>query len=580
MSLSKNSQQQLQLELSEVLMAEDLPRELEVFFTFASELFCVIGVDGYLKRFNPALTEILGYSAEEIIVQPFFNFVHPEDREQTFASVKKLDFKTAIVKWENRYLCRDGSYKWLEWKAKSSTTRGLFYAFARDITQFRQLEHQLLWQNKHDILTGLYNRNEFEKQVTEVIASSQANSSSHALCYLDLDQFKVVNDICGHVGGDELLLQLTGLMKKLIRSSDILARLGGDEFGILLKRCSLHEAEKIANSIRTLIQEFRFSCQGNTFTLGVSIGLVLIDRDSRNFSSLLSAVDAACYAAKKKGRNRVFVYRHDDRELVRQRGERQWISRITHALEENRFCLYCQKIISLKENDNQEHYEILLRLLDEEGKLVPPMAFIPAAENYDLMPAIDCWVISTFFARYSHYCQLQRSKSINLNNCNTEVIYTINLSGASINSDRFLSFLQEQFDLYSISPSTICFEITETVAIANLTKAAEFIRELKQLGCLFALDDFGSGMSSLAYLKNLPVDFLKIDGSFVKNILDDPVDSATVDCFNQIGHVMNIQTIAEFAENKPIIDKLRELGVDYAQGYGIGKPYPLSFTQD
>ena len=580
MTLSKNSQKQLQLELSEVLRTEDLPKELEIFFNLASELFCVIGVDGYLKRFNPALNQVLGYSTREIIAQPFFNFVHPEDRAQTFASIKKLDRNTPIVKWENRYLCRDGSYKWLEWRAKLSTSKiGLIYAFARDITQFRQLEYQLLWQNKHDVLTGLYNRNEFEQQVIKAIASSQESSLSHALCYLDLDQFKVVNDICGHVGGDELLLQLTVLMKQLIHSSDILARLGGDEFGILLKQCSLDEAEKIANSIRTLIQEFRFSWEGKIFTLGVSIGLVPIDRDSRNFSSLLSAVDAACYAAKKQGRNRVFVYRHDDRELARQRGERQWISRITHALEENRFCLYCQKIISLKENDNKEHYEILLRLLDEAGKLVPPMAFIPAAENYDLMPAIDRWVISTFFASYSNYCQSQPSQGAILCNWNSDVIYTINLSGASINSDRFFSFLQEQFTRYSISPRTICFEITETVAIANLTKAAEFIRELKQLGCLFALDDFGSGMSSLAYLKNLPVDFLKIDGSFVKNIIDDPVDSATVDCFNQIGHVMNMKTIAEFVENKPIIDKLRELGVDYAQGYGIGKPYPLSFTK-
>ena len=579
MTFSKNSQQQLQLELSEAVSIK-FSRELEIFLNLSSELFCVIGADGYLKQFNESFLKILGYSTQELVAKPFLSFVHQEDRAQTLAIIEKLDHNTSIIHWENRHLCQDGSYKWLEWKAKSDNTKGLIYACARDITQSRQLEHQLFWQTKHDTLTGLYNRQEFEAQVTEAILTSKGNASQHTLCYLDLDQFKVVNDTCGHVGGDELLRQLTILTKKLIRSSDILARLGGDEFGILLKQCSLDEAEIIANTIRTLIQEFRFSWEENIFTLSVSIGLVSIDEDSHNFGSVLSAADAACYAAKEKGRNRVFVYRHDDRELTKQREERQWVTRINRALEEDRFCLYCQKIISLKDNNRKEHYEILLRLLNKEGKLVPPMAFIPAAENYDLMPAIDRWVIATFFAAYSNHCQNQTVNNLKSANFQREMIYTINLSGASINSDLFFSFLKEQFTLYPISPSTICFEITETAAISNLAKAADFIDELKQLGCLFALDDFGSGMSSLAYLKNLPVDFLKIDGSFVKNILDDPVDHATVDCFNRIGHVMNMQTIAEFVENEPIIEKLRKLGVDYAQGYGIDKPKPLSFKVD
>ena len=261
---------------------------------------------------------------------------------------------------------------------------------------------------------------------------------------------------------------------------------------------------------------------------------------------------------------------------VKQRGDKQWISRITQALKEDRFCLYCQKIISLQEHEPKEHYEILLRLLDEEDKLVPPMAFIPDAEQYNLMPAIDRWVIATFLANYSNYCQDRLDKDVELGDKNAEVIYTINLSGASINSDRFLSFVREQFTLFSISPSTICFEITETFAVSNLTKVAEFINDLKQLGCLSALDDFGGG-ESITYLKRLSVDFLKIDGNLIKNIMDDPVDSTTVDCFNRIGHGMSMKTIAKFAENQPIIDKLRQLGVDYAQGYGIGQPYPLAF---
>ena len=579
MTLSKNSQQPFQLEFSESLSIK-FPRELEIFFHLSSELFCVLGLDGYLKQLNKSFLQILGYSPKELVTQPFSSFVHEEDLAKTLEIIEQLGQSTSVIHWENRYICQDGSCKWLEWRATSDLEKGLIYACARDLTQSRLLEHQLFWQTKHDTLTGLYNRKEFEAQVTEAILTSKGNTSQHTLCYLDLDQFKVVNDTCGHIGGDELLRQLTILTKKLIRSSDILARLGGDEFGILLKKCSLDEAEIIANTIRTLIQEFRFSWEENIFTLSVSIGLVSIDRDSHNFSSVLSAADAACYAAKKKGRNRVFVYHHDDRELARQREERQWVTRINRALEEDRFCLYCQKIVSLKENDRKEHYEILLRLLDKEGKLVPPMAFIPAAENYDLMPAIDRWVIATFFAAYSNYCQARNINTLKSANFQKEMIYTINLSGASINSDLFFSFLKEQFALYPISPSTICFEITETAAISNLAKAADFINELKQLGCLFALDDFGSGMSSLAYLKNLPVDFLKIDGSFVKNILDDPVDHATVDCFNRIGHVMNMQTIAEFVENEPIIEKLRKLGVDYAQGYGIDKPKPLSFEVD
>lgn len=588
MNLSKNEPQQLQLELPQALNLT-LSKELEIFFHLASELFCVIGEDGYLQQFNQSFINILGYSRQELLTEPFLSFVHEKDRVLTRRAINQLDRHTPVTSWKNRYLCKNRTYKWLEWKAQLNTTQGVIYACARDITQSHQLEDRLFWQTKHDTLTGLYNRQEFEIQVRETILASKQSGIHNALCYLDLDQFKVVNDICGHAGGDELLQQLTNLIKKSIRPADILARLGGDEFGILLKQCSLEEAKTIADDIRSLIKQFRFSWEEKIFNLSVSIGLVAINRDSHNFSTVLSAADAACYAAKEKGRNQVFVYRHDDRELSRQRGERQWVARITRALEEDRFRLYCQKIISLKDGKNQEYYEILLRLLDRDGKLVLPMAFIPAAENYDLMPAIDRWVIATFFAAYSDHCvsptppmkhRFLRGHSTGnskLADCCPDKIYTINLSGASINSDSFFSFLKEQFALHSISPRNICFEITETTAICNLAKAAEFIAELKELGCLFALDDFGSGMSSLAYLKNLPVDFLKIDGSFVKNMLDDPVDHATVDCFNRIGHVMNMKTIAEFVENELVIEKLQKLGIDYAQGYGIEQPKPLFF---
>ena len=438
----------------------------------------------------------------------------------------------------------------------------------RDNTQSRSLAHQLSWQTTHDTLTKLVNRRGFEQHLAKAIASAQ--ETQHALCYLDLDQFKVVNDTCGHVAGDELLRQVSVLLRQRVRSTDILARLGGDEFGILLYQCTLQKAEQIVHSLQNLIQNFRFTWDGKTFTIGVSIGLVAIDHGSQDVNSLLGAADVACYAAKDKGGNYIQVYRAEDQELARQRGERQWILKINAALEENRFCLYCQKIAPVTAAFGDEHCEVLLRMLDEEGGLVPPMAFIPAAERYNLMPVIDQWVIRTFFASYTQHLGEELRH-------HPRRVYTINLSGASVNHSQFLDFLKEQFAQYPIPPQSICFEITETTAVTNLRQAAQLIRELNQLGCRFALDDFGSGMSSLAYLKNLPVDYLKIDGSFVKNITSDQVNYALVECFNRVGQVMGMKTIAEFVENEATLEMLRSLGVDYAQGYGIAKPCPLAF---
>ena len=545
---------------------------LEPFFDLSVDLLCIVAKDGYFKQINAAFKQTLGYSETELIEQPMLSFIHPEEQNYTLEAIEKLTQGIATtIKIENRCRCPNNSYKWLQWKITIVEPEQLLYAVARDITQSRQLVDRLSWQAQHDVLTGIYNRNGFEQKVREAIASAQENSEHHALCYLDIERFKVINDICGYIAGDELLRQITNILKQRVRSSDILARIGGDEFGLLLKQCPLETAEKIAYNLSSLIQEIPFTWQDKSFSIGVSIGVVAIDENISSFSEILNAADTACYTAKEKGSNSIQLYRLDDQELIKHRGERHWISRINLALQENRFRLYCQKISPLQDKFGIEHYEILLRLLDEQGNLVPPMSFIPAAERYNLMPAIDRWVIKTFFATYQQYCYNQV-----LSQC--KVIYTINLSGASINSDSFFNFLKEQFAQYDIAPETICFEITETAAIANLTTAAQFIHELKELGCSFALDDFGSGMSSLAYLKNLPVDYLKIDGNFVKNIVNDPIDRATVECFNRIGHVMNIQTIAEFVENDDIIHQLKELGVDYAQGYGISKPCPLYFN--
>jgi diguanylate cyclase (GGDEF)-like protein/PAS domain S-box-containing protein len=534
---------------------------------------------GKIQYFNPVAEQLTGWRANEVKGIPLtkiFKIVNEVTREPVENPVEQVLREDRIAGLANHtiLIARDGTEYAIDDSAapirdRNGKTIGAVLVF-HDVTQSRQLARQLSWQASHDTLTGLVNRREFERQLIEAIADAKNGDRQHALCYLDLDQFKVVNDTCGHIAGDELLRQVTALLQKRVRSTDILARLGGDEFGLLFYQCPLSQARQIAETLRQIVQDFRFIWGGKTFTIGASIGLVAIDADAKDLNDVLSAADAACYAAKGNGRNCIRVYRTDDRDLVRQRGERQWIARITQALEENRFRLHCQKIVSVPRGSRKCHYEVLLRLVDEIGELVSPMAFIPAAERYDLMPAIDRWVINTFFASYERYCQENPDSFAGL--------YAINLSGTSVNNPQFFDFLAEQLTRYNICPQTICFEITETTAIANLDRAAKLISSLKELGCCFALDDFGNGMSSLAYLKNLPIDYLKIDGSFVKNVASDRIDYVMVESFNQIAHAMGIQTIAEFVENKAILRKLQEIGVDYAQGYGIAKPRPCMFN--
>ena len=427
------------------------------------------------------------------------------------------------------------------------------------------LVERLRYQASYDVLTGLYNRREFERQAERMISITQAGKGEHALCFMDLDQFKVVNDTCGHLAGDEMLRQLGQLLLDTVRPGDTLARLGGDEFGVLIESCTLNQAQRVAGTLQKAIRDFQFFWEGRSFRIGVSIGLIAITETTPSLTELLQQADSACYMAKDLGRNRIQVYRPDDTQMLARMGDMQWVARINQALDDDRFCLYAQPIVPL-DGASDKHYEILLSMIDERGGIVPPSAFLPAAERFELMNKLDNWVVEQVFEfMASHPAFVEQIQFI-----------SINLSGQSLTNGDILGSIITKIGESRIDASKFCFEVTETTAISNLRSATSFISALKGLGCGFALDDFGSGLSSFGYLKNLSVDYLKIDGMFVKDMVEDSIDRAMVKSINEIGHVMGMKTIAEFVENDEIKGMLREIGVDYAQGYGIGKPQPFT----
>jgi diguanylate cyclase (GGDEF)-like protein/PAS domain S-box-containing protein len=432
----------------------------------------------------------------------------------------------------------------------------------QDVSQSRRLTKQLSYQASHDALTGLYNRRMFEEQLQAVLLNVQEEERHHALCYIDLDQFKIVNDTCGHMAGDELLRQIAILLQDCIREVDTLARLGGDEFGVLLENCNLSQASQVADKIRQEVKEYRFGWEDRSFEIGASIGVVSISSDNVDMASILSAADLACYAAKDMGRNRVHIYEPTDAVLAERHGQMHWASRIVDAIEKNHFVLYQQPEISINPEIKSKHIEILIRMKSPDGMLIAPDSFIPAAERYHLMPKIDRWVISHVF----------EAMAKNAVNEGESRVVAINLSGLTLVDEDLLEYILATQHRYGIDLKEVCFEITETAAISNLAKATQFMNELKKEGCQFALDDFGSGLSSFAYLKNMPVDYIKIDGAFVVDMVSDPIDRAMVEAITRLGHVMKIKTIAEWVENQQTLDMLQEIGVDFVQGYHIGKP--------
>lgn len=482
----------------------------------------------------------------------------------TEAPVLLVDKSMVLERRDGETLSIEGTVAQL--RDREGRRAGSVVAF-RDVSKWRQLTALLSHQATHDALTGLVNRSEFERRLQSAI-DSQEREYTHSLLYLDLDQFKVVNDTSGHIAGDQLLKQLAHVLRGHLRGSDTLARLGGDEFGVLLEKCPSGQALQIADKLRHAVAEFAFTWSEHTFSVGVSIGQVAFRAGEMTLGEVLSKADQACYLAKDLGRNRVHSYQPGDEELARRHGEMQWVGTLRKALKEDRFVLYEQPIFDLHDATAAPHFEVLLRMNDDSGELVLPMAFIPAAERYNLMPAIDRWVIATVFSTLGRRIRLQPGGS--------QCLYAINLSGSSVSDARLAEFVREQLALHGVPGHCVCFEMTETVAIGNLARTVHLMEDLKRLGCRFSLDDFGSGMSSFAYLRQLPVDYLKIDGVFVRDIAEDAVDHAMVAAIHQIGHLMGLKSIAEFVESDVVAEKLRAIGVDYGQGNGLGIPYPFA----
>ncbi len=451
----------------------------------------------------------------------------------------------------------------LELRCNAVKGGGLVTSFT-DITETHLLSEQLSYQARHDALTGLINRREFEHILHELIITSTYSEQTHVMCYLDLDQFKLINDTCGHQAGDELLRQLSKQLLATIRQSDTLARLGGDEFGLLLAFCSLEQAVNIAEKIREAVEAFRFLWEGNVFTVGVSIGVVLIEKT--DVKTVLSAADAACYSAKDRGRNQVYVYSDDDLSILQRHDHMQWAARLRQTLDDDQFVLYQHSIEPIKPMQvDRQRYEILLRIQDEQGNVSPPSQFLSAAERFDLAMLVDQFVLR----KTLEWLAADPLHTKKLAMC------TINLSGQTVANEKSSENIITLFSETRVDPGLICFEITETAAISNLPNAISLINELKGLGCHFALDDFGSGLSSFGYLKTLPVDYLKIDGSFVRDISNDEVDYAMVKNINEIGKIMGLNTIAEYVENERVLSQLRGIGVDFVQGYFLSKPEML-----
>lgn len=441
---------------------------------------------------------------------------------------------------------------------------------ANDVTELRALNQQLGYQASHDALTDMFNRREFERRLEKSLSRVGRGDAASALLYLDLDQFKLINDTCGHAAGDQLLAEVARLLKESVASGDVLARLGGDEFGVLLQRANPGDAVAVGERLRERIETFVFAWEQRNFSLSASIGVVMLDHAGQSLREVLSQADQACYMAKERGRNRVQLYTQSDADTLRRHSEMEWVNRVREALRDNRMELFYQLIEPTRppKRPAGAHLELLVRMRDEDGRQIQPGAFIPAAERFGLMPMVDRWVVETALANFAQ---------LHPDGAGVELC-AINLSGLTVDDHAFADHVLALLERYPVPPHKLCFEITETVAVGNMARVVAFMQRLRQVGCRFALDDFGAGAASFGYLKNLPIDILKIDGSFIRNLESDPVSYSIVRAVTDIGHQIGLEVVAEWVGSERSRELLKGVGVDFVQGFGIHQPEPTPLS--
>ncbi len=555
-------------------VSQRLHARIKITFDAISDAIITTLEDGTIESLNPAAERLIG--AHEVDIEsrylpdlfPIFDqesekkIIHPI--EEVMQSKKPTTQLKPVLLTQYSKSKLAIIYTVSPILNKQQELTGVVWVF-HDMTEQIKLQKEVNYKALHDELTGLWNRYAFKQKLIRLQSDSDAFDSKHALMYLDLDQFKIVNDTAGHIAGDELLKQITYELSLLIRKSDTLARLGGDEFGLLCENCDTEHVLLMAEKIRAMIEEFQFNWEEKIFKIGVSIGVVLISKEN-NLIDVMGKADMACYKAKENGRNRVYLYKENDKELKNRINEMSWISKIETALREDNFVLYSQKIFAISNDEKiKDYHEILIRMKNDKGDVVYPDAFIPAAERFGLMWKIDQFVID----RTYDWLEKQPIGSVKL---------SINLSGQSLGNENFLHYIEKKVTQYPHLNPFIIFEITETATIYNLRVAQDFMEKLIAQGVHFSLDDFGTGLSSFAYLKNMPVSYLKIDGIFIKNMDTDSVDAAIIQSIAQVGYTLGMKIVAEFVENEAILIKLKEMGITYAQGYHIEKPKPLVNT--
>lgn len=531
-----------------------------------ASMIMITNPSGEITYVNPKFCEVTGYSKEEFLENTPNLLSSGKHSESFYTELWKKINSGSEWRGQIQNKCKNGALYWasvvISPIADKSGKTTHFLCTQEDITSSHMLTEKLEYQASHCLLTGLVNRHEFELQLEQLLEQSKKDQCEHAIVFSDVDQFKQVNDTCGHAAGDQLLRQISTIIQSCVRQNDLVSRLGGDEFAVLIRHCDKEKSGKLVEHIRQAVEDFTFLWENQSFKVTISIGWLTLDQYSPESSVILSQADSSCYLAKEQGRNRIHHHNEDTLSDTR-KGEYQWVTRIHEGLENNNFELYAQEIKPLKPN-LPPHYEVLIRYIDGEGNIIPPGAFLPSAERYGISPKIDRWVVV-------QACHLLTSDFVD-----TDISLAINLSGLSVNDPEFLSYLKDCFREFSVPCERICFEITETATITNLAEAVNFIQELEAFGCKFALDDFGSGLSSFGYLKTLPVNYVKIDGIFVKNMSKDRIDRAMVKSINEIGQLMGKLTVAEFVEDREIEDLLMHMGVDYAQGYGIAHPQPIT----